>query len=130
VSISGKFMTCAINGVEIVGNYEWEVDEAGAVLDRTVGADGGKARQDTGVDDTTVSIRGYMDIADGQYTPVRRGTEITNLNLYRNSDDVTPAFEISEAIVSRSNQKAAVRGKVEWSATVLTQGAFDYNDPA
>jgi len=131
VSISGKYLTCSINGVEIAGNYAWDADEGGDVLDATVGADRGWERENMGVQNLHVTIKGYMDVSTGQYTRVRRGAEITNLELYRHIDDATPAFSVSEALAVRSRQGGEVRGKVEWSCEVHSQGdVVTYNDPS
>ena len=129
MSISGKFITCTIGNVEVEGNYAWEVEEGGDVLDRTVGSDNGAARQDMGVQDCRISIRGYMDVSTGNYIPVRRGTVISNLELFRNDTDTNAAFVIPEALVSRSKQKAEVRGKVEWDCDALANGEYTCNDP-
>ncbi len=129
MSVSGKYLTATINGTVIEGNYAWEAEEGGDVLDRTTGADQGAARQDMGVQDCRVSIRGYMDVVTGQYTPVRRGTVIENLELFRTDADVTPAYSIPEALVSRSKQKAEVRGKVEWDCDCLANGEYTCTDP-
>src|SRR5262245_47421418 len=116
MSVSGKFMSCTINGVEIFDNYAWTAEEGGDVLERTAGRHQGKEAEDMGVENCHVTIRGYMDVELGQYVPVRRGTIITNLRLFRDRGDSTPAFDIPEALSVRSKQGGEVKGKVEWDA--------------
>lgn len=131
MSISGKYLTCTIGATEIAGNYAWDADEGGDVLDATVGSDRGWEREDMGVQNLHVTIKGYMDVSTGQYAVVRRGTVISNLMLYRHLDDETPAFVVESALVVRSRQGGEVRGKLEWNAEVHSQGdVVTYNDPA
>jgi hypothetical protein len=129
MSVSGKFLTCTINGVEVFDNFAWEAEEGGDVLERTAGRHNGKEAEDMGVENCHISIKGHMDVQLGQYTPVRRGTIITNLKLYRNRNDSTPAFDIPEALSARSKQGGEIKGKVAWDAEVHTRGEYTYNDP-
>lgn len=130
MSISGKYLEAKINGVFISGNYAWTVDESADDLDATTGEDDGYANHHDGVWDATINLKGYMDVAAGEYTPVRRGTVITNLQLYRDKDDDDPAFEFPSCLVLQSTQGGEVRGKIEWSARVVLRGTYTYNDPA
>jgi hypothetical protein len=130
MSISGKYLTAKIATAIIVGNYSWTVEEGADILDRTVGADLGHENEDLGVDFTHVTIKGYMDVAAGAYIPIRRGTIITALNLYRDIADTTAAFAISSALVVRSRQSAEIRGKVEFECEVHSKGSVvTYDDP-
>lgn len=129
-TISGKYLTAMINGVEVYDNYAWDCDEDGTMLDRSTGANGGWRKEDMGLQAAKVTIKGYMSIASGQYTVVRRGTIITDLQLFRAADDAAPAFSIAECIVSRSRQGAEVDGKVEWNATLNSRSEVIANDPS
>lgn len=130
MSISGKYLTVAIGDNELAGNYGWTAEEGGDVLDRTVGADGGKEREDMGVENCHITIKLYLDIATGQPSLVKRGTVLNSLKLYRNRDDATPAFDIPEALVVRRTQGGEVRGKMEVSCEIHTQGDYTENDAA
>ena len=130
MSISGKYLTAMINGVVIQDNYSWSMDEGGDALDRTTGFWNGWEAEDMGVQNGHVSIKGYMDVANGQYIPIRRGTILTNLELFRNQDDATAAFTIAEALVVRSTQGGEIRGKIEWSCEVHSRGEVIANDPS
>lgn len=133
MSFSGKKMEAKIGDVSpvfVAGNYAWDAEEEADELDGTTGEDEGYKNPDDGLWGLTVNLKGYMDVAAGEYTPVRRGTLITNLKLYRDKDDATPAFVIPLAKVFRSRQGGEVSGKIEWAATVKAKGAYTYNDPA
>jgi len=126
---TGKFMIAAINGVVISGNYAWTMDENADELDGTTAEDLGFENPSDGVYSGTISLKGYMDIETGNYTVVRRGTQISNLQLFRNVGDPVPAFAIPSAIVLNSTQGGEVRGKIEWTARAKSQGEYTYSDP-
>ena len=130
MSISGKYLIGKINGVVIHGNYAWTVEESADDLDGTTAEDAGYANHHDGVWDGVINLKGYMDITDGNYTVVRRGTTITNLQCYRNIDDADPAFEFPSCLVLNSTQGGEVRGKVEWTCRAVIKGTYTYNDPA
>jgi hypothetical protein len=71
-----------------------------------------------------------MDIVTGNYAAVRRGTIITNLELFRIDGETTPAFSVPQALVVRSKQSGEIRGRVEWQAEIHSRGTYTYNDPA
>ncbi|VTT98938.1 unnamed protein product [Gemmataceae bacterium] len=133
MSISGKYLTVTVGSgvgeVEVADNYAWSVDQGGDNLDRTTGADGGKSRTDVGVEDTKIDIKLYLDIATGQPSLVRRGTTLTNLNLYRASGDADPAYTFPEALVLNRREGGEVRGKLELFCQITAQGDYDENDP-
>jgi hypothetical protein len=133
VSISGKYMETKIGDVSpvfVAGNYGWTVEESADDLDGTTGEDDGYANHYDGVWDAVVNLKGYMDVAAGEYTPVRRGTTISNLKLYRDKDDATPAFTFPSCLVLNSTQGGEVRGKIEWTARIVLKGTYTYADPA
>jgi hypothetical protein len=131
MSISGKYMTFTVGGVEVAGNYAWDADEGGDVLDATVGANNGWEKEDMGVQSLHVTVKGYMDLTDGVYVPIRRGTILSDVEFYRTSADVTPAFAAAEMLAARSRQGGEVRGKIEWNAELHSRGdVVSYNDPS
>lgn len=121
-------MTCTINGIVIADNYAWDVDEEAKELDRTVGANNGFGNLDLGVQRATISIKGYMDVATGQYTKVEAGQIITNLYLYRDSADSYPSYSFPSVAVPKSKQGGEVDGKIEWSATFKNRGSYTSAD--
>lgn len=127
--ISGKALTAKIGATTIVGVFNWEAEEVAAELDTTTAADGGFDHPEDGVKSLTVRLRGYMDTVDGEYAPIRRGTTISNLNLFRASTDATAAFVIPTAKVFRSTQGGEIKGRIEWSAEIKAVGSYTYNDP-
>lgn len=127
-TISGKYLTVAIGATELDGNYAWSVDQGGDKIDRTVGADRGKSRTDVGVEDTSITIKLYLDIATGQPSIVRRGTTLTSLMLYRSIDDTSPAYDFPEALVIKRTEGGEVRGKLEVTCEIVAQGSYTEND--
>ena len=130
MSISGKYMIATVGDTLVHGNYAWTIEETADELDATTAEDGGYENPDDGVWSSTVNLKGYMNIIDGTYTPVRRGTLITDLRLYRNIDDAEPAFAIPLAKVFTSTQGGEVKGKIEWTAKIKTKGIYEYADPS
>lgn len=132
MSISGKFMTFSVGGVEVSGNFAWKVTEGGDVLDATVGANRGWETEDMGVQNLRVNVRGYMDVTIGSgYALVRRGQIIADVNFYRHIDDALPAYTVAEMLAAQSDQGGEVRGKIEWSADLHSRGdGVTYNDPS
>jgi hypothetical protein len=129
MSISGKFMTVKIGAVVVPLNSEWSVDEDVKELDRTTGADLGFRNRDGGIQDLHANLKAYMDISTGQYAEVQAGTVISNLNLYRDINDASPAFVIPSCLSLKSNQSVIVDDKCTWTANVATKGSYTYNDP-
>lgn len=129
MSISGKALQAQIDGIFVHGNFSWQIEEDGDELDGTTAESGGFEDPEIGVYKGRITLKGYMSVIDGTYTPVRRGTVISDLKLFRDITDAVPAFDIPSAISLRSNQGGEVRGKVEWGATIATKGQYTYNDP-
>jgi len=129
MSVSGKYLTCKINGVVIFDNYGWTVKESAVKLGRTTGRFLGFRATDQGVLGANISIKGYMDVASGQYEPVEAGTIITNLYLYRDQNDTTAAYEFPQANVFDSTQGGEIEGKVEWTSESESYGIYYCNDP-
>jgi hypothetical protein len=122
MSVSGKFLSAFLNDEEIADNFEWDVEEGGEVLDRTVGSHGGKEYEDVGVTHTHITVNGYYDILTGNTSGIRREAVLTDLGLYVNRGDSSPAFYIGEAIVVRFRLRGQVRGRMEWTAEIHSRG--------
>jgi len=128
MSVSGKFLTAKIGTATIVGVTEWNAEEDPDVLDATVGGPG-YTDTDTGPGDVRVTMTVLIDTTTGQYAPVRAQTLITNLKLYRIVTDTTPAFTLPAAIVTRSSQRAAARGRVEATIECKNKGVYSAAEP-
>lgn len=128
---TGAFMEAKIGGmapVFIAGNYAWDVDEQSDDHEGTTGEDAGFENGCTGVGVAVITLKGWMDIAAGEYTPVRAKTIINDLKLYLDeASTVNWTFPVAEVITSK--QGGQVKGKVEWSATIRSRGAYTYADP-
>lgn len=131
MSISGRKLTAYFNGVEMNGNQGWDVDETGDKLDATVGRDRGKARTDMGVEETNVTCKGVHDASTGSLAGLRRNSTLTNVELFLDIDDSTPAYTIDEVLVTHFRLGAEVRGRFEWTCEFTAQGdVVTYNDPS
>lgn len=129
MSISGKYLTAELGSTTLSLVSEWGADEDSQMLGRTTGADEGYRNEDAGIQSCDVTVKGYMDIASGEYAQIEAGTVLTNLKLYRDSSDSLPAYSFPSAIVAKSHQGGAVEGKIEWNATIHNKGSYTYNDP-
>jgi hypothetical protein len=129
-SISGKKLSVDINSVTLLGTVSWRCREKVDELDGASAATSGYDSPEAGFAGATVEIRGWFDILAGDYTPIRAGTTLTNLELFRDITDVTPAFLFGSALVVTSDQGAENRGRFEINATVKSKGSYTYNDPA
>ena len=132
--ISGKYLEAKIGGMSpvfIPGNDSWKVEEAADELDGTTGEDEGCESPQAGVVATTITLHCWMDTVAGDYASIRTSTIITDLKLYRDKDDVDPAFHIATAVVLRSSQGGTIRGRMEIDATIKSVGnVVTYADPS
>jgi hypothetical protein len=129
MAISGKKLSVDVNGTTLLGVVSWRARETGDELDGASAATGGYDNPEMGLQGCTVEIRGWFDILTGDYLPIRRGTTLTNLELFRDIDDVTPAFLFASALVTQSDQGAENRGRFEINATVKAKGSYTYDEP-
>lgn len=130
MSVSGKYLTASHSGGTLSDIYGWTAEETGDVLDRTTGSYNGFEAEDVGVFGLHITTKGYMDVATGSVNSIRRGTLLTDLQLFRDINDATPAYACTEAIVVRFTQGGEVRGKIEWTAEIHSRGdVITYSDP-
>lgn len=129
MSISGKKVGCKIGAAVVAGIYKADADMESDDLDATVGTGGGFTDTDAGCDGCTVQIAGWFDVATGVATDVKNGTVITNFKMFRDITDVNPAILMPTAIVTKFHLGAAVRDRVEFTATIKNKGTYTYNDP-
>lgn len=130
MSVSGKKLAAAINGTAVVGLVSWRLSETSQELDATTGADLGFESPDHGLLGCQVELGGTMDLTTGRYVPLRAGTTLANLRLFREVTDVTPAALIPTALILQSNQGGEVRGRFEIAATIKSKGSYTISDPA
>ena len=130
MSVSGKKISAKIGVTTVTGIVSWRVREKADELDATTAADAGYDHPDDGLWGATIEMKGVLDITTGVYLPIRRGTVLTNLNLFRDINDVTAAFVFPIAKVFESSQGAEIRGRFEIDATAKSVGTYTYNEPA
>ena len=130
MSVSGKYLTALHSGGTLSDIYGWTAEETGDVLDRTTGSFNGFEAEDMGVFGLHITAKGYMDVTTGSVNAIRRGTLLTDLQLYRDINDAVPAYACTEALVVRFTQGGEVRGKMEWTAEIHSRGdVITYSDP-
>jgi hypothetical protein len=131
MSISGKYLTAAINGVNIEGTHEWSFKETADRLEATTGADQGRGKKDLGVIDGNVRIVFYFDIATGVYEFIRPGSQIVDLALYHDGNAATPLVLIADAQVFDATVRGQVRDRMIVEAEIEPYGdVVTVTDPA
>src|SRR5258708_3857979 len=129
MATTGKYLTSAINGVDVAGTHEWSVEEVGDRLDRTVGADQGRGNPEVGVIDTKITIKFYFDITAGVINFIRTGVVLADLSLFADGNSGTALYTIDLAIVLRIMTQGRIRDQWVVTAEIEAQGdvvaAFD-----
>jgi hypothetical protein len=122
--ISGKGIHGKIGSNLIAGIYDLDIAEDGDNLDATTAEDLGGLRDDTGCSRITATIKGYFDLTNGTSAPVRRGTTVTNLNLYLTFDETGTGKKayIGEGLVQRYQITGQVRDRVMFTTVIVSQG--------
>lgn len=131
MAVTGKKIGMKIGVTTFTALVGWTVDEKADELDQTTSADMGYGNPDSGVIQASISLKGLasVDVAH-LYAPVRAGTLITTLKLYREIDDTTEAFNFPFALVIDSSMSGEVRGRFEISASLKSRGSYTYNEPS
>lgn len=130
MSVAGCYLEVEVDGVSLAGPTEWTVTETGESLDRTAGDTGGYHKGDPGVMRAEGSMRFVQDTSTGFYAVVRARTILTNLKLFINSNDPSPAFLFPEALVLTSGREVRVKGQgVMLPVTFENRGSYTANEP-
>lgn len=127
MSISGKKLGFRVNGTLVTGNYRWTARGVPDKLDRTTGSDGGYTNTDPGCRELTVTATVYIDLTDGIGVSIDDSDILENVELFRDIDDVTPAYVMAEALVTSAEESGEVRGKLEYALEFVNRGAFTHN---
>jgi hypothetical protein len=122
VSISGKFLTAAVNGVNIDGTHEWSVAESGDRLEATTGANNGRGKKDVGCIDTRIRVVFYLDISTGLFTFIRTGAVLTDLQLFHNIVASAPLYQIASATVFDATVRGQIRDRMIVEADIEANG--------
>lgn len=130
MSVSGKKLSMKVGVTTFAAIVGWTVREKVDELDAATAADAGYDHPDAGFAGATIEIKGVLDITTGVYSPIKAGTTITTLKLYRDINDTTEAYSFPTALVVESSQGAENRGRFEISATAKSSGTYTYNEPA
>jgi hypothetical protein len=127
--ISGKFAHGYIGNNLIRGLAEWTFTEEADELDGTTGEDEGFDHPDDGVARGTLELTVIYFVGTSSYSPIKRGTAVTELFLYETAaDGGDPAVYIPKGKVFRSSRQGPVKGRLEVRATIKTVGPFETNE--
>lgn len=127
--ISGAYLSAKINGQTVAGLMAWRAKESSAKLKGTTGANRGFTANKHGCQTLSVDLQIIQDITRTPYTPVSAGTVMTDLELFRDQDDATPAFSIPTFNVFDSDNGAEAEGSFTINASGENDGAYTKNDP-
>lgn len=131
MSVAGSYLEVEVNGVSLADVMEWTFSESGEALDRTTGSTAGYHKADPGVMRGEGTIRFVQDTSTGFYAVVRARTILTNLKLFLNASDPTPAYQFPEALVLTSGREVRVKGGgVMLPVTFENRGAYTANEPS
>jgi hypothetical protein len=123
MSISGKGIHGKLGANLIAGIYSLDLDENGDNLDVTTAADLGGLRDETGCSRLTARFSGFFDTTTGTVAQVRRGTAVTNLNLYLTFDETLgKKATITAGLVQSCRITGQIRERVTFEAVVVSQG--------
>ena len=128
--ISGKGLKALIGSNRIEGCYQWTFRETAQELDATDGTSGGYDVPETGILSGTITGRAFYDVGNGAWTPVKAGTEIVNLGLFVTDHVSDKAVDIPLARVTEFEITAEVKGRIEFSFTAKTVGAYTVSEVA
>ena len=127
-TISGRRAHGKIGANLVSGLAEWTFTEEADELDGTTGADLGFDHPDDGCAKGTVEMTLVYYVGSTLYAPVKRGTLVTDLNLYETETEDAPAVSIPYGKVFRSSRQGVVKGRLEVKVTIKTVGPFTTNE--
>ena len=131
MSVAGCYLEVEVDGVSLADPMEWTFTESGEALDRTSGSTAGYHAADPGVMRGEGTIRFVQDTSSGFYAVIRARTLLTNLKLYINSGDPTPAYSFPVALVLSSGREVRVKGGgVMLPVTFENRGTYTANEPS
>ena len=130
MSVSGAYLSARIGNTTIAGVQSWTASESVDELDAQVGSDNGYSKYDFGSITLSVTLDLVQDISSGVYTTIRAGTTITNLNLYRNANATSQAFNVPTFKVYESEQKGAIKDRFTTRVSGKAYGNYTAYDPS
>jgi hypothetical protein len=123
MSISAKFLTCYVNGQEVVGTHEYNINERGDRIEATTGTDGGRGKKDVGVVDTMMRVMIYADATTFDPTGLKVGDTLLLLEFFTSPDEnATPIYQIDEATIFETTFRGQIRDKFVWECDIEARG--------
>lgn len=129
MSISGKHIAAKISAVIIPGVQQWSAEDSAQELDGTTAEDQGFENPDDGLSSLSVSMELVIDITTGSLTPISRGTLISGLELYADTDAATPIYSVPLFKVFRSSPRGEINGRFTYSISGKSKGAYTLFNP-
>lgn len=131
MSVSGKYLAVTINGVDFDDVMDWSVEEESEAVERVTGSTGGFHDEDGGIMKATINVNFVQDTQLGFYLDIAAGAILANLRLWRNKDDLTPAFHFPVARVQRTGVRVQAKGgPVTVPFTAVNKRAYTRYEPS
>lgn len=132
MSISGKHISAKIGGMTptlVPGVQSWSAEDSAQELDGTTAEDGGFSHPDDGLASLAVNMQLVIDITTGDLVTIQRGTTISNLKLFADTDATTPIYTIPTFKVFRSVPKGEINGRFTYEVSGKSVGSYTLADP-
>ena len=132
-TISSKYFKMRYgSGPSTLAGYDWQVSEdEGAMLDATDSESNGFGSNDIGVQQMTVSCKGFFTQTSAPFAALVQGTLLTNIKLYPhgiiNSGAPTNGYwYAASAMIVGNVTTGQVKGRTEYSFTIKSQGSYSW----
>jgi len=127
MSVSGKWISAYVGTgtpALVPGVQEWEAEDTAVELDATTAEDQGFEHPDDGLWSLRVRMTMVMDITFGEFTPLQRGTVLTNLELFSDADSLVPVYSIPTFKIFRSVPRGEINGRVTYNVEGKAIGEY------
>lgn len=124
MSISAKGIHGYIGDNLIAGLYSAKFRESGGELDNCTAASEGYGNPEGSILEGTLTISGWYDVGLSAYVPIRARTVVEGVLLYATADETNPIVDMPFALATESEIGGEVRGKIDFSVTLKTKGAY------
>ena len=131
MSVSAKYFRARLGTTVLSGTTDFEDSGSADDLDATDAESNGYGATDAGVIQHEITLNGNHIIGSSPWGVLTEGVTLTNLKIYLQSPSgvslTGPNIVFASATVLEYRDKGAVRGKLEWSCRVKSNGAIVRN---
>lgn len=127
--ISGDFITCKINGVEVAGVQKWSAQSKRIRLNGQTASDAGYSHPASGTRSVTFRISLVVDINTGSLLALEDGTEVTDLGLFADVNASDPIFSLPDALILGVSPGGGMNEMFAAEIEGENVGPFTFNDP-